>query len=263
MAELHPGARAGIRTYTLAGGHNFRDMGGYATADGRSVQWRMLFRSGTLNRLTRDDLEALAPLGIRLIFDLRTNREREAFPTRWHVSPKVERWSRDHEISRADLAAVVESSEPGSRAALDMTLALYRKLPFEQAESYAELLRRIADRQLPVVFHCSAGKDRTGAFAAILLTLLGVDRKIIFEDYELTDECYDQLCEMFMRDRKIHDMEHVDIDRLAPLLRAQPTYLEAMLVEIEERHGTVAGYVRNVLGIEDSIIERVREALLI
>jgi protein-tyrosine phosphatase len=262
-ASGNPPLPAATRTYALAGGHNFRDMGGYRTADGRTVAWGRIFRSGTLAHLTDEDHALMAPLGVRLVFDLRTNRERSAYPTRWIEGHETELWSRDHEISRADLASVVANSEPGSAAAHEMTLSLYRRLPFEQSESYSELMKRIAIGQVPLVFHCSAGKDRTGVFGAVLLDLLGVDRRTIVSDYVLSDEHYDALRAMFVRDRKIHDMGAIDLDRLAPLLYARPEYLETAFEEISERHGSTAGYAMDVLGLNEAEIEAIRGQLLV
>ena len=253
----------GIRTYSLDGGHNFRDMGGYPTRDGKHTRWRWLFRSGRLTHLTEADHQAIAPLGINLIFDLRTNRERKAFPTHWAAGPDAELWSRDHDISRADLAAAVKNGEPGGAAVLEVTLNLYRGLPFEQAASYTELLKRIAAGQLPLVFHCSAGKDRTGAFAAILLDLLGVDRETIIEDYLLSEEFFDRLCVMFVKDREHHDMEHIEVSRLEPLLRTHRSYLDVMFETIEAKHGSSKGYVREALGISDEEIAAIRATLLV
>lgn len=253
-----------IRTYALAGGHNFRDVGGYATTDGRSVAWGRLFRSGTLAHLTDEDHTLLDALGIRLIFDLRSNRERTFYPTRWMEGTDIEFWSRDYDFSLADMQRVAEDQSPGDQAAQDLTNALYRQLPWEQAESYSPLMKRIAAGDMPLVFHCSAGKDRTGTFAAILLDLLGVDRETIAADYALSEEHYEALQTMFHRDSDIHDMGgQVDLERIAPLLRARSEYIELTFGEIEARHGSTAGYANEVLGVSDAEIEALRERLLV
>jgi protein-tyrosine phosphatase len=249
------------RFMPLAGGHNFRDLGGYATEDGRHVAPGRLFRSGTLAYLTDDDHEMLRGAGIRLICDLRTNRERNAYPTRWITAAATEIWAHDHDMSTADLVSVTAAPDPGAARAI--ILGLYRRLPYEQAPGFRELLARIAADEMPIVFHCSAGKDRTGSFAAILLALLEVDRATVRADYALSDRCYDQLCAMFVRDRRIHDLEDLRIDRIAPMLRADPAYLDAMFDEIERRHGTVEVYARDILGVAPEMLTRIRENLLV
>lgn len=250
------------RTLQLAGGHNFRDLGGYSTADGGQVAWRKVFRSGTLANLTAIDHEELRSLGIRFICDLRTNRERRSYPTRWMEDHAIEIWARDYDHSTADLAAALSSPNPDAGAARAAIKDFYRRLPYEQSPSYAELLRRLAGGQVPLLFHCSAGKDRTGILGAVLLDLLGVERAVVIEDYSLSDAHFDRLVDMFVRDRHIHDIGTTDVESYSPLLRADPAYLEAMFEILQEAHGGTEGYVRDVLGLSAAEIAAIRLLLV-
>lgn len=250
------------RTLRLPGGHNFRDLGGYPTADGSRVAWRKVFRSGTLANLTALDHEALRALGIRFICDLRTNRERRHYPTRWMNDHAIEIWARDYDHSSADLSAALSGANPDADAARAAMKDLYRRLPYEQSPAYAELLRRLADGQAPLLFHCSAGKDRTGILGAVLLDLLGVDRATVIEDYALSEAHFDRLVEMFVRDRNIHDIDTSNERNFSPLLRADPAYVEATFEILEEAHGGTEGYVRDVLGLSQAEIGTIRTLLL-
>lgn len=254
---------AHIRTYELAGGHNFRDLGGYPTADGRMVAWERVFRSGTLANLTDADHAALRDLGVAFICDFRTNRERTHYPSNWMPDGGTETWIHDHERSSADLVSVIAGPRPDPDAARALIVDLYRQIPYDQAKAYGELLRRIADDQLPVLFHCSAGKDRTGVFGGVLLDLLGVERETILRDYAMSDEHYDALFQMFLRDRRIHDFETVDPERIAPLLRADPDYLTTTFAHLDAEHGGTEAYVRDVLGIDAEALARIRANLLV
>ena len=251
-----------IRTYRLAGGHNFRDLGGYPTIDGRMVAWGRLFRSGTLANLTDEDHGTLRALGVAFICDFRTNRERAYYPSNW-LRDGAETWVHDHERSSADLAAAIAGPQADPASARDIILDLYRRMPYEQSRAYAELMHRIADGQLPALFHCSAGKDRTGVFGGVLLDLLGVGRERILGDYALSDEHYDALYRMFLRDRRIHDFDRIDPERIAPLLRADPAYLATTFAHLDAEHGGTQGYARDILGIDAQALARIRANLLV
>jgi len=256
-----PGAER-TRILPLAGGHNFRDQGGYPVGDGMRVAWRRIFRSGTLTYLTDDDHAQLESLGIRFICDLRTNRERRNHPSRWISEHDVEVWWRDHDASTADLAAAIAAA-PRTVTARELMNDLYRSLPYDQSTAYTELLKRLASGQLPLLFHCSAGKDRTGVLGAILLDLLGVDRATVIADYVKSDDHYDRLLAMFLRDRHIHDIDSSDPERFAPLLRADPAYLQACFATIEQAHGSGEGYAREILGLSAGEITSIRERLVV
>lgn len=251
------------RSLPLVGGHNFRDLGGYAVSHGGQVAWRKVFRSGTLANLTAGDHDVLSSLGIRFICDLRTNRERTAFPTRWMQDHAIEIWSRDYDHSSADFAAALEGIDPNLDAARALVKDFYRRLPYEQSSAYAELMRRLALGQVPLLFHCSAGKDRTGIFGAILLDLLGVERHTVIEDYVLSNDQYEQLVDMFARDRHIHDLEQLEPERYEPLLLADPAYLQATFAFLEETHGNTEKYVHDVLGISSGEIAAIRALLVV
>lgn len=141
------------RLIPLEGGRNFRDLGGYLTSDGRRVKWRKLFRSGSMAGLTAADYGSLSSLSIKIVCDLRTAQEIEAELS----TPKMAR------------AAMIQG---------------YRRLPFEQVPAHRELFRRLAAGDVPLVFNCSAGKDRAGTAAALILSALGVLRDAL----GITDE---------------------------------------------------------------------------
>jgi protein-tyrosine phosphatase len=255
--EPHP-----LRVVSLAGGHNFRDIGGYKTIDGRRVRWGLVFRSGSLADLTPTDEQRIAELGIKVVCDFRANRERESRPSRWPDFATVDLWTRDHESSVGDLLEALKRPDTTAATIRDRMIAAYRQLPYEQADSYRELFRRIAAGSLPLVFHCSAGKDRTGIAAALLLTSLGVPRDAVIEDYLLTERFFEGLCRIVFADPATARFRHVDLSIWEPMLRADRAYIQAMFETLDKSHGSIEAYLRDVLGIDGAMRSALRDNLV-
>jgi protein-tyrosine phosphatase len=179
------------RQLPLAGGCNFRDLGGYATKDGRRVKWHSLYRSGAMDRLSDAHFAQLRTLGLRTICDFRSQDERTNAPTSWERLEGVRYWSRDYHHGIGDLNRLLAADTitlAGDRAVMS---DIYRRLPLEQEAAYRELFAMLARGELPLLFNCSAGKDRTGLAAALVLTALGVPYDLIVEDYELSNVAFD------------------------------------------------------------------------
>jgi protein-tyrosine phosphatase len=251
------------RFVELSGGHNFRDIGGYATADGRQVAHGKVYRSGNLARLTDDDHALLAPLGLKLIIDLRSTHERAKLPSRLPTGVPLEIWARDHQGSTADLVSALTAPGATPADSRAQMLAIYRELPYEQAESYRALYLRIAAGDLPLLFHCAVGKDRTGIAAAFLLDLLDVPRERVIEDYLLTERFYAQNMGFVARDFSSTAMRGVDPAVLDPMMRAERAYLETAFETMQAEHGGVVGYCQDVLGLDAGVIEAMRAVLVV
>lgn len=250
------------RIIALSGGHNFRDIGGYATVNGGTVAWGRVYRSGTMASLNESDHAILDKLGLRTVCDLRSTAERNKRPSLFAPDASFEIWARDYDMSGADLVAAFRHPEANHDRSRERMIALYHEIADEQAPAYRELFRRVADGALPLVFHCSAGKDRTGVAAALLLDLLGVPRETIMEDYELTDMFIDKLVDIIRHDPIGDSLADVDPEIWAPLLRADGAYLQAMFGVMEERFGSARGFLREVVGVDDGMAEQIRERLL-
>ncbi len=217
-----------------------------------------LFRSAALHALTEADIAAIEALGIRLVVDLRTNRERGVKPNRgtWPT------WSRDYETSTADLHRAIADPALTLDTVSDAMRATYRALPEEQADAYAALLRRIAAGELPLLFHCAVGKDRTGVAAALVLDLLGVTRETVVADYLLTNRVTEQVAAHAHESLRRHN-DTLQRAMVAPVARAEASYLDAMFAEVEMRYGSVERYVIDRLGVSDDAIAAIRSALLV
>ena len=250
------------RILHLPSGHNFRDIGGYPAANGRTVKWRQIFRSGYMSRITGDDVSALHALGIDTICDFRANAERSEHPTVWHDTTPTELWARDYDFSAGALAQHVARPDVVGAEVRESMLEIYRMLPFEQADSYHELFDRIANGRIPLVFNCSAGKDRTRVASALLLSVLGVSRDDIEDDYMLTNETIDGLISYMESSKKYRNIVTIRREHALPLLRAEREYLETSFHMVEEGHGTVENYMTDVLGISHAQQDAIRANLL-
>ena len=257
------------RVVTLQGGRNFRDLGGYETSDGRRLRWGRVYRSGVLTYLTDSDAAAIQQLGIKVVCDLRTLRERDREPTRWPIEDATHlNW--DYDPRHTSLRGYLTTTEPLSPETVRSSmLNLYRNLPRLFAAPYAELFRQLSIGGTPLVFHCSAGKDRTGLAAALILHSLGVPRDTILADYELTNSVVDLETELFQHPRSSigigEDYSHLtrtDAATRAPLLRALPEYLDAALMQIEQDHGSIDAYLQSQLGITPAAQQQLQQQLL-
>jgi protein-tyrosine phosphatase len=262
------------RVIALEGGRNFRDLGGYAAGENLRVRWGRLYRSGSLSNVTPDGHAALRSRGIRVLCDLRTRREREREAVDWSGDGRVLlAWDYDPKLVsvRALLADAGVSAQSGlsPQLARRAMIELYRRLPTGLAEPYAALFERLAAGDLPLVFGCAAGKDRTGLAAALVLSCLGVPRDVIVEDFILTNQVVDLDRVLFQDPRRSVglDDEHgqlarVDPSTRAPFLEASPEYLAAAFEQINQDHGSIEEYLRSRLGVDPAKSARIREHLL-
>ena len=241
------------RKLILSGCVNFRDLGGYPGADGCSIRWRRLFRADGLTRLDESDCALLADLGLATVIDLRTNGEVEergrfpenAFKVEYHHLPLTDVLPPTEDLGRYDEPAFVTSR--------------YRQLFSEGSSSLARAVAVLAEPgALPAVFHCSAGKDRTGILAALVLGFLGVPRDVIVDDYALSAEA---MIALFERLKAEYPDSVEEVERYAPaVISVAPETMAAFLDALEDEHGSFDDLARS-LGVEDAVT-RLRASLL-
>lgn len=259
--------RRTTRVLDIEGGRNFRDMGGYATASGRKVRWGRLYRSGVMAHLSDEAASHVIDLGVRVVCDLRSSREREREAVRW-LPPGVEYLHWDYDGARVSFAGLVGRGEIDARGTREAMLRLYRALPAQFELPYAALFARIAQGEVPLIFNCSAGKDRTGVGAALVLTALEVPWETVLEDFALTDQVVDleqiyatQQTSLGLQER-VGRIASLPPDVRAPLMSADPAYLQASFDAIRAEHGSVLHYLESRLGVTPGELERIRAQLL-
>ena len=240
------------RHIVLPGTTNFRDLGGYVGHAGRSVRWRVLFRSDHLAGLTPESLGTLKALGIQRSADFRGVQERTVDAYAWQglhthaltVEPTV--------VQKA--IALIHAG--GSLSVADTVVLMqetYRSFVRENAAQFAQLFRLLLEEDAPTVFHCTAGKDRTGWAAALLLTALGVDEEQIMEDYLLTNQLFKRPVSIF---------GNMSEEVLDALWRVQPSYLMASVDIVRAQHGSVDKYLTEALGVDQPARERLAQLYL-
>ncbi len=239
------------RRIALEGCLNFRDLGGYPTADGRRLRWRRLFRSDALHQLTPADVVRLRDeIGLTHVVDLRSSGELRADgrgplerePLRFHHLPLFDR----------DLGGRRAAEAVPSLAELYFAMAELAREPI------ARVIETLARASGPTVYHCAAGKDRTGVVSAVLLGLLGVRDEVIVADYAASREGLEGIIERLLRSRGYREV----FASLPPeTLHAEPSTMVALLERVRDRYGSMRGYVA-AIGVADADVARIEELLL-
>lgn len=243
------------RHVVLDGAFNFRDLGGYATRSGRPVVWGRLYRADGIHRLAGPDLELVRSLGLRTVVDLRTFselHERGSFPAdqlgvAYHHLPILESIWEPDSFGPSDSAGQFLASR-------------YAEMLTVGGPSIAAIVELLADpASYPLVFHCAAGKDRTGVLAAVVLDVLGVADDDIVHDYALSRLGMDRMVEWLRAN--LPDAVEAMASQPEAFLEAPPAAMELLLAAVRFDHRSVVGYLAT-LGVTDDTVERVRDNLL-
>ncbi len=241
---------------------NLRDIGGYRTLDGRQVRSGLVYRAGSLADLSIADQQGLVDLGLRNVIDLRTPKELEQRPDRlpralqpgWvHVPVYVENNSSEF-VKRMVL----------HRGRVDRALAEgYCELIDRRAHVFGDILTRFSQPDgLPVLVHCTAGKDRTGIVVALLLLALGVPERDVVADYSFTNHHAVEI-----RRASDHDMSRLkrigfSEAAIQPLVVADPDNMRSMLAHLRAHYGDIRDYLTRQAGVSAATLERLRDLLL-
>ena len=240
------------RKLDFEGAHNFRDMGGYPLADGRRVRDGRLFRSDHLGRLTDPDQALLDEIGLRTVVDLRRQEERAEIMDRID-SPDVDQVWLPVAAEAADVVTLrrsLERGEMGPDEAVEFLRVANRQFVEIFSHVFRDFLHLLLDgHRYPIVFHCSAGKDRAGFAAAMTLFALGADEETVMHDYlatnHITANYVDGLVEGIM-EMPVPGME-LSGEALRKLMQVERDYLGCALDLMHARHGGVDGFLEEVL----------------
>lgn len=259
----------------MEGGRNFRDLGGYQTEDGRQVKSGLLFRSGVLHHLSDADYRKIEELGIRTVVDFRATDERHSEPTQWRAGD-VEMHTWDYAMTMGgddgDASAVLSAFANPNLSGADaeaLMAELYRDMVDQQRPHYAAMFDALVQSDEPLLFHCTAGKDRTGIAAALILTALGVEPDAIMADYTLS-EAIAGLPEYQTAAPSLEegtDASYAFLAQLPPaaldaLMGTRAGYLQAALDEMTQKSGSVDAYIRNDLGVSEQDLQQLRAIYL-
>lgn len=266
-AELPANQRENHRLLNFEGIANFRDLGGYPTGDGRRVKWGTLYRAGTLAHSTRADLLGLEQLQLDTLVDFRSAAEKEEEPNRLPdpVGFSVVEIPTLDDGNKAMVGEIMQRIESGDFAGLDpnqMMLDANRQFATTFTPQFRQFAQTVLDANgQPVLWHCSAGKDRTGFAAAILLLILGVPEDFILQDYMASKQlALEARKNQLLLLRLFKGQEAAD--KLAVLMGVEEAWLVAAFDEIDATWGSFDNYVREGLGLTDRDIAQLKEQLL-
>lgn len=238
---------------------NFRDLGGYVNRDGQQVRYDCFYRSAPLCDLQKDHVDYLHQLHIQHILDLRSDMERKGKEdihlreAKYHPISAIT-FDKGMDVKGSfDFATLLQQVDV--TLLKNMMMQVYRKLPFDNP-AYRLLVQVVLEEEVPVLFHCSAGKDRTGFGAALLLLLLDVDEETILNDYVLSNQYRKK------ENAKIYAQVTASQTDMEAVMGVQKQYLRAALQAIKQRYQTYEAYFQAEFGIDETQRKHLKQCFL-
>ncbi len=259
--ELYAGMPAHVerRHVVLEGAHNFRDLGGYPAADGRSVRWGLFYRSDALADLTDADVDKVAGLGLKLVCDFRGPDEKAAAPDRLPAENPPQVAELEIDVGAAQLREKIFSGDLDDFDLVDAN----RQFAKQYVAQYAAMFERITREQnQPVLVHCTGGKDRAGFASALILRSLGVPLETVFEDFLLTNHYTADRIDRGVRVVRLLSLFRADEAKLRALMGVERENLEAAFESIDAEWGSFDAYRREGLGVSDADLLAFRDMAL-
>ena len=233
----------------MAGGYNFRDLGGIQTTEGKYVKWGKIIRSDDLHNLTEQDLNYLSSIPLISIVDFRSKEEMKSAPDKVPSSVK-HLYACSITPGNLNPSTIMSLSSEGDMVKKMEELNIELVTDSASIEVYKKFFALLQDEQkTPLMFHCSAGKDRTGMAAALILYALGVDDEIIMQNYLLSN--------IYLANKYSKYVEKYPA--IKPLLEVKPEYLQSGIDWIRKDYGSVDNYLTTALKVD---IPKFREMYL-
>ncbi|MFJ6697265.1 tyrosine-protein phosphatase [Streptomyces sp. NPDC091272] len=246
--------RLADRLVKLDGTVNFRDAGGYRTSDGQWVRMGVVYRTDALDKLTDADLAKLKRLGIDTDYDLRTASERTSAPDR--VPAGARYVVADVIGGSSDLSQLPKTAAAAEAMMIEGEKAMVSGKTAKAA--YSTVFEGIADDAVGSLYHCTAGKDRTGWSSAVLLTALGVPKQTVMRDYLASNT--------YRAEANAATLAAMPADLAAvykPLLDVRAEYLNSGFAEVNDKYGSFTSYQKRALGLDSIDVRKLKEQLLV
>tara|TARA_B100000424_G_C22945492_1_gene503266 strand:+ start:530 stop:1417 length:888 start_codon:yes stop_codon:yes gene_type:complete len=249
------------RKIVLDGTSNTRELGGYKTEDGRSLKWGVLYRSDKLSELTDADQEYLLQLGIKRVIDFRSSEEKQNEPDQLPNTLKyIEMPIEADGAIRPKVEAILKGDLNEDVGAI--LVETNKEFISDFSGVYKGFIESLIENQEPTLFHCTAGKDRAGFAAALVLLAVGVPEKIVIEDYMKTNKYTEETIQDYINKINLYSLGSVDAEILRPLLGVEERFIRAALDEIKQKYGSVENFIRDELKIRDESIIELKNFLL-
>ena len=262
VAEAGNAIIVGERRLPLEGTVNSRDLGGYETTDGRRVKWGRVFRSDHLARLTDDDIAFLHQMKIKSVCDFRTETEARNRPDRF---PRDDSDTYVHlpvNHLKIDPTRLFEKLKKGDASWLtpDFLIEGYLINIEKFASIWGRVFKRLAEpAHLPLLFHCTGGKDRAGTCAALILLALGVPEETVIEDYGLSNIYIADIVNQIYDEIKIDDEYR---QKISPYFSAPQYCIEAMISHLNKNYGSPVAYLQSRAGVTAQMLKKIQTQLL-
>lgn len=248
------------RYINIPGAHNIRDLGGYITEDGLKLKWGKIYRGGIMSNIDMNATDKMKALKLCSICDFRTIAEQNASPDKWYNLDQLKRYPLPIGEGRVDkLDRLTEDNfRPGNDHHLYKANRSYVRHEGDRYRAFFDIV--LDESNYPILFHCTAGKDRTGFAAILLLTILGVDRETIVEDYLLTNK----YTETFIKNNLMAISKNIGIkpESLVTIFQAKEDYIKGAFDAINEQYETMDNYLEKGLGITEIEKTKLKSILL-
>ena len=258
--------REDYRKLPFTGAHNFRDLGGYKTEDGRALKWGKIYRSDDLHLLTDEDLKYLSRLNIKSVVDFRSDEERESEPDRLNpdmtqvlLPIKFQPEELDDETLKNLMKNLTFGTLDSSNLLRDFNIVIIKDFATEYKKFFRHVIENNAE---PIVFHCTAGKDRAGFASAMILTVLGVPREKVIEDYLLTNTYVKDHVDSEMLEIELKTFFRADTDNLRKINLVEERYIQAAFDTIDSEWGGMDNYISGALGLSEEDILKLKDFYL-
>jgi len=244
------------RHVKLKGASNFRDLGGYETVDGKKLKRGLIYRSDNLSYLSEEDIKKINEIGIKTVCDFRSDIELDELPSPFsektlpelkHIPIKT--------LGTKDLRELSIREDVTSEEMAKEMQHHYVLYVHQHKKKYRDFINLVAFGEIPLVFHCFAGKDRTGFGALLYLGLLGVKKEIIIDDYLLTNK-------FFKGPIVNEDWRDTSSERLKPLFEARVDYINAAFSEIYSSYNSIEDFVIKELEINSKTLDLLKSRIL-
>jgi protein-tyrosine phosphatase len=255
------------RVLSFKGVSNFRDLGGYPTREGKQVKWGVLYRSGHLAKLRRAALRQFEQLQIHTLVDLRSDMERDKDPDRLPPSHsiRVRALPIFDEGNEAMVEEVKQRLKNNDFRGFDpdaIMVAAYRQFALRFSEQYRQFVHTVLEAGgAPVLWHCTAGKDRAGFAAALLLRILGVERRVAVQDYMLSAQYINRMMKLYILIWLTKGAKTARM--LRSFVEVREHWIEAAFQAIDEHWGSFETYVEQALALSPRAVGQMRKSLLV
>ena len=258
--------REDYRKLPFTGAHNFRDLGGYKTEDGRTVKWGKIYRSDNLHSLTDEDLKYMKRLNIKSVVDFRSVEERENEPDRLNpdmtqvlLPIKFQPKELDDDSIKNLMKDLTFGDLDSSNLLRDFNIIIVEEFTDEYKNFFRHIIENNAE---PLVFHCTAGKDRAGFASAMILTILGVPREKVIEDYLLTNTYVKDHVDDKMLEIELKTFFRADTDNLRKINLVEERYIQAAFDTIDSKWGGMDRYISEALNLNEEDILKLQDFYL-